>query len=181
MGRDEEYTHVKGWIKRLAAIDPTTGLLNRHGWITSAMRLTRRAARGRKRLGVVLASVDHFTSVTEDKGYELAEETLQHLAEVLENQLRPGDLLGRWLEDQFVLLLLSPEGPSLKTVAERIRKAVEGSPLRSSKGDLPLTICIGAADGAPQIGDLKELDGLISEADRRLGAAKKDGVNRVAV
>jgi diguanylate cyclase (GGDEF)-like protein len=181
MGQEEEFTHVKGWIKRLAAIDPATGLLNRHGWITSAIRQTKRAAKGRKRLGVVLAGVDDFKRVTEERGYEIAEEALQHLADVLENQLRPGDLLGRWLEDQFILLLLSPEGPSLKTVGERIRKAVEGSPVRTTNGDVSLTICIGAADGAPQIGDLKELDGLISEADRRLGMAKKDGVNRVVV
>jgi hypothetical protein len=45
MGGEAEYGHVKGWINRLAAIDPTTGLLNRHGWITSAVR--------QKRLGVI--------------------------------------------------------------------------------------------------------------------------------
>jgi diguanylate cyclase (GGDEF)-like protein len=181
MGQEEEYTHVKGWIKRLAALDPATGLLNRHGWIASAIRQAKRVAKGRKRLGVVLVGVDDFKRVTEDRGYKLGEEALQHLADVIENQLRPGDLLGRWLEDQFIVLLLSPEGSSLKMIAERIRKAIEGSPLRTTQGDISLTICIGATDGAPQTGDLKELDGLISEADRRLAVAKKDGVNRVMV
>lgn len=64
MAGEEEYRHLKGWIRRLAAIDPQTGLLNRHGaW---AGRQFKRAVQGRKLVGIILASVDPFARLNDE-------------------------------------------------------------------------------------------------------------------
>ncbi len=181
MGREEEYRYLKGWVRHLSAVDPPTGLLNRHGWITVAARYLKRAARSQKRVGVLLADLDHFKRVNDDYGYDVGEQALQHVAEVLESQLRPGDLLGRWLEEKFILFLLSDESEVLAGVAERLRKAVEASPMVKDTMRLPMTISVGAVDWKVKIGDLKELEAIVSEAEGRVIRAKEQGRNRVVV
>jgi diguanylate cyclase (GGDEF)-like protein len=181
MGREEEYRYLKGWVRHLSAVDPPTGLLNRHGWITVAARYLKRAARSQKRVGVILADLDHFQRVNDEHGYDVGEEALQHVAEVLESQLRPGDLLGRWLEEEFILFLLSDETEVLAGVAERLRKAVEAAPMVKDKIRLQMTISVGAVDRMVKTGDLKEMEAIVSEAERRVIRAKEQGRNRVVV
>jgi len=181
LGREEEYRYLKGWVRHLSAIDPPTGLLNRHGWITVAARYLKRAARSQKRVGVILADLDHFQRVNDEYGYDVGEEALQHIAEVLESQLRPGDLLGRWLEEEFILFLLSDETEVLAGVAERLRKAVESAPMVKDTIRLQMTISVGAVDWMVKTGDLKEMEAIVSEAERRVIRAKEQGRNRVVV
>jgi len=180
-GREEEYRYLKGWVRHLSAVDPPTGLLNRHGWITVAARYLKRAAKSQKRVGVILADLDHFRRVNDEYGYDVGEEALQHVAEVLESQLRPGDLLGRWLEEEFILFLLSDESDVLAGVAERMRKAVESTPLVKEAVHLSMTISLGAVDWMVKTGDLKELEAIVSEAESRVTRAKEQGRNRVVL
>lgn len=180
-GREEEYRYLKGWVRHLSAVDPPTGLLNRHGWMTVAARYLKRAAQSQKRIGVILADLDHFQRVNDEYGYDVGEEALQHVAEVLESQLRPGDLLGRWLEEEFILFLLSDESDVLAGVAERMRKAVESTPMVKETIRLPMTISLGAVDWRVKTGDLKELEAIVSEAESRVIRAKEQGRNRVVL
>ncbi|MGH7255668.1 MAG: GGDEF domain-containing protein, partial [Nitrospirales bacterium] len=149
MSREEEYKHLKGWVKRLGTIDPPTGLLNRYGWLTLAVRHLKRAAYAHQRVGVILAEVDSFQKLTNDLGFEAGEEALQHITEILETHLRIGDLLGRWLEQAFIVLLPG-ETDGLRVVCERMRKAVETTPLETSKQRLSLTLTLGAASRVVQ-------------------------------
>ncbi len=178
---EEEYKHLKGWIKRLASLDPPTGLLNRHGWVLFALRHLKRGARDQKSFGILIASLDNFTRLTDDLGYDVGEEALQHVGECIENQLRAGDLLGRWLEDQFILLLPCIAQEVLGSVAERIRNAVDSSPFMVGDRLLSLTISLGGGTKVVRTGDPKELDALIAVADTQLAQAKGEGPNRVVV
>jgi diguanylate cyclase (GGDEF)-like protein len=126
-GHEEERTHLKGWSKRLKSLDPSTGFLNRNGWMEYAARVLHRAGYTQENLGVLLIELDQFVSITEECGYRVGEETLQVVADVLEQQVRPGDVLGRWLEDQFILLLPVVKAEALGIVGERLRKAVEAA------------------------------------------------------
>lgn len=177
----EEYKHLKGWVKRLATLDPPTGLLNRHGWVLFALRHLKRGARDQKSFGILIASVDNFTRLIDELGYEVGEEALQHVAEVMEGQLRGGDLLGRWLEDQFILLLTNIAPEVLRAVAARIKNAVDSSPFMAGDHLLSITVSLGGATKVVRVGDPKELDNLITEADSRLTQAKRQGPNRVVV
>lgn len=177
----EEYKHIKGWVKRLATLDPPTGLLNRHGWILFALRHLKRGARDQKSFGILITAVDDFTRLTDELGYEVGEEALQHVAEVMESQLRGGDLLGRWLEDQFILLLTNIAPEVLGAVAARMKHAVESSPFIVGDRLRPVTVSLGGATKVVRVGDPKELDNFITEADSRLVLARQQGPSRIVV
>jgi diguanylate cyclase (GGDEF)-like protein len=178
-GHEEERTHLKGWTKRLQTLDPTTGLLNRNGWMEYAARILHRAGYTHENLGVLLIELDQFASITEECGYRVGEETLQVVADALEQQVRPGDILGRWLEDQFILLLAAAKEEVLGIVGERLRKAVEATNYLVEGRCFPLSLSIGGASAIAKTGTVKELNKIISKADGRMSVAKRQGRNQV--
>ncbi len=180
-GHEEERTHLKGWTKRLQTLDPTTGLLNRNGWMDYAARVLHRAGYTHENLGVLLIELDQFAAITEEFGYRVGEETLQVVADVLEQQVRPGDILGRWLEEQFILLLPAVKAEALGIVGERLRKAVEAAKYLVEDRHLPLSLSIGGASAIVKTGTVKELNRIISKADGRTSLAKRQGRNQVVL
>jgi diguanylate cyclase (GGDEF)-like protein len=181
MGTEQEYKYLKGWVKHLSTIDPPTGLLNRHGWVTFAAKHLQRSARSGQRVGVLLIEVDGLSCVIDEHGHEAGDQAVQQIAEALEAELRPGDLLGRWIEDMFILFLPGQDANHLPGIAERLRKAVETKPLTLRTGAVRLSVTIGGATLTSQTGDLRELESVISHADGRLGQAKAQGPNQVVV
>lgn len=181
MGGIEEYKYLQGWVKHLSTIDAPTGVLNRHGWLTIVERHLKRAAQAQQRVAVLLFEIDQLAHVTDQFGHEVGDQAPQHVADLLESRLRPGDLLGRWVEETFILFLPSQDIEFLRAMCERLRKEVERTPLVAGELRVSLTVSIGGAGKLIKTGDLRELDGLLSESDQRLSLAKQLGRNRVVV
>ena len=80
--------------------------------------------------------------------------------------------MGRWGGEEFLVLLPHTDLEHARLAAERIRKAIEVTPLCEGH---PVTISGGIAEfGMSDTGP-----GLVERADRQLYAAKSDGRNRV--
>jgi diguanylate cyclase (GGDEF)-like protein len=83
-------------------------------------------------------------------------------------------LLGRYGGEEFAVILPdSAQDPA--EVAERLRAAVSGAPVRTPEAEIAVTVSVGVAglQGDP------DLSALLSRADRALYAAKRAGRNRV--
>lgn len=97
--------------------------------------------------------------------------------QTLENSLRPTDFLGRWMENEFLALLLECSAEEVTRVGERLRKMVNQCKVEWWGDKLQLTVSMGAtsartADTAEAM-LLRALDGL------REGV--KQGGNRLLV
>ena len=171
--------HLKGWAKQLSGIDSPSGLLNRHGWVTLAAKDLQRAARNGQRASTLLIGVDGLSKVMDQFGYAVREQALQCVAEILESQLRPGDLLGRWTDSRFILFLSAEDSVCLPLIAERLRQAVEATPLLAGEEVLRLTISGGGATVSAETGTLHELDRLIALAEQRLAQGGLCGPNQL--
>src|SRR5205085_1271312 len=132
-------------------------------------------------LGVFIADVDHFKRVNDDYGHAIGDQTLQHVAKVMKGLFRPGDLLGRWGGEEFIMLLPSDDKELLATAAERVRKAVEAAPFVAGNLTVPLTVSLGGVSYTPVTGDRKELEATIMQADQNMYLAKQRGRNRVVL
>jgi HD-GYP domain-containing protein (c-di-GMP phosphodiesterase class II) len=89
--------------------------------------------------------------------------------------LEPGDLLGRWGGEEFVVLF---DGDDVERRAERLRAAVAERPIAAGTVEIAQTVSVGAVAASPE---LRSLDALVEAADRCLYAAKRGGRNRVAL
>jgi diguanylate cyclase (GGDEF)-like protein len=92
-------------------------------------------------------------------------------------ELRTSDLLGRYGGDELVALLPETGVNGAAQLADRIRDAVTGEPVRAAGETLLLTLSLGVADSLA-CGDL---EGLLHRADMALYEAKRRGRDQAAI
>lgn len=98
---------------------------------------------------------------------------MRHVAETLKYQLRGNDIVGRWSDLQFGILLPSTDGASAEGRMMRIREVLDRPfPLESGETDVLLDLRIGLADR--QGGE--SLAAVIEQAEKALDVAmQSDG------
>lgn len=171
-------------LEEAANTDGKTGLLNAVAWHVQAERALNRSKRRDGPPGVLVLDLDHFKAVNDTHGHLAGDQVLSAVADVLQDEVRERDLVGRFGGEEFVVMLagLGGRGPAeLEAVAERIRRRVEDLGVEIPTPDGPLTVrglsvsvgCAVMPEGGAELRDLLEV------ADRALYAAKGAGRNAV--
>lgn len=160
-------------VRALATTDGLTGLPNRRQLDASLDRACAQVSRGHGAVGVLMLDVDRFKQLNDTHGHQVGDEVLQHVAKVLDAEVRAGDLVGRYGGEEFTVVMPGAHDIEVQAAAERLRSAVE-----LANGPVPVTVSVGAA-WAPAHGETRER--LIGAADRALYEAKEAGRNRVAL
>jgi len=167
-------------VSDLARTDGLTGLFNRRSFGERLAIEVKRGERYRHRFALLMLDVDHFKRVNDTHGHQAGDAVLEFLGDLLRRQVRVSvDMAARFGGEEFVVLLTDTGRGGAVTVAERIRKALEGSAIRIS-GET--TIAITASIGVCCYPDHADsADALMRNADQALYAAKSLGRNRTAV
>ena len=101
-----------------------------------------------------------------------------HWAKRIKGCLRDSDILGRYGGEEFMVVLPETDSHGARTLAERLRKAIESQPIPVNDVSLPVTISLGITEIRT---DTKNYEQLIGEADQGLYQSKEDGRNRTTV
>jgi diguanylate cyclase (GGDEF)-like protein len=172
-----ERIHLLAEVQRLADSDPLTGLANRRRFAEALHLESRRSTRKGTPFGVLLLDVDHFKQVNDRHGHPAGDAVLKALASRVQGQLRDTDLLARHGGEEFVVLLPETDLPQTLRVAERVRRAVAGTPMPAGAQAIPVTVSLGAAVHPGGAGATAEA--LLAMADQALYRAKAGGRDRV--
>lgn len=162
-------------LRRTAEIDPLTGLHNRRT-LESALRAY---YDGCERFAVLFLDVDHFKQINDSHGHDVGDEVLRAVSGCLKDGIRPGDALGRYGGEEFLILVAGAGQESARLVAERHRSSVCSLDV-SPHGIQQVTISIGVAVFDARRDDAT-LDELVKRADDALYDAKRGGRNRTVV
>jgi diguanylate cyclase (GGDEF)-like protein len=158
-------------LEEAARHDPLTDLPNRTlitERIASAVMSSRESS---QLVGVYYADLDRFRFVNHGCGHAVGDELLRSLAERLGDMLRPGDTLGRFGGNAFVLVRPGIEGEVVAMqVADRLLAALS-HPVDTSAGHFNLEASIGVALGN---GSASPED-LLREADTAMHHVKEHG------
>jgi diguanylate cyclase (GGDEF)-like protein len=159
-----ELDRMEQELRRLAHVDPLTGLFNRrhlHKTLPAAVNAARRHGHP---LTVCLGDVDTFKAVNDLHGHLVGDEVLQLIANVLQGALRREDTAIRFGGDEFCLVLPYVDAQEARAVLARIARRldelwpVDGGPHR-----------ISMTFGLAQLGvDADDGDGLLAAADADL-------------
>ena len=76
-------------------------------------------------LSIVLIDLDHFKSVNDTYGHLTGDKVLQELAEVLRNNIRKTDYLGRIGGEEFLIIATHTNLEQCLTLAENLRQKIE--------------------------------------------------------
>jgi len=166
--------------EKLAFTDQLTGLFNHRYFQETLKQEFVRARRYSNPLSLMILDIDFFKRFNDTWGHLLGDRVLAHCGKLFERSVREKiDTVARYGGEEFAVIL--PETPlsGASFFAERIRHAVEGTPLQAEKGCLPITISIGVA--CTLTSSCQTPSDLIQAADLALYSAKQAGRNRVHI
>ena len=129
--------------------DPLTGMHNR-AWILDILKLDLHAA---KRLGTsvgaLFVDLDNFKVVNESLGHGAGDEVLTMVADRIVAALQPGDRVGRFGGDQFVIVVHDvQDGLAVEHCAERVSASIAAD-LQVRGHRIVPTASIGIATSTP--------------------------------
>jgi diguanylate cyclase (GGDEF)-like protein len=130
-------------LEMLALTDPLTGLLNRRAIDDVARSELKRHARYPSPLALGLIDVDHFKEVNSRYLYTGGDEVLRSLAKTLTHSLRDVDFLGRVGGEEFLVVAPETDIGGVQVLSERIRSAVETTPVSYSAQTVRVTVSVG--------------------------------------
>lgn len=162
-------------LLRMSSIDSLSGVLNRRYWEEAVDAAMKR--RDTSVSALLLIDIDHFKRVNDQHGHAAGDEVVRRLGAVIRNNLRSGDLAGRYGGDEFAVMLAGADAKAAERVAERIRSSVACSLLENVPG-LHCTVSIGVAQDDP---GFRSVTDWVKEADGALYRAKLAGRNGFAV
>jgi two-component system, cell cycle response regulator len=159
--------------------DGLTDLLNHRAFREALAREMHLARQNSHPLSLIMIEVDKFKKYNDSYGHLRGDDVLRLVARVLEKEHRGvSDIVARYGGDEFILALPNTPKTAAAAMAERIRRAVETSPLIVDGKVTSVTLSLGVA-AYPEDGD--DADDLVDSADRRMYAAKESGGNSVAM
>ena len=157
-----------------AFVDPLTGALNRRGFEHAYAREMARARRNGGRLALIMIDLDDFKALNDRYGHLAGDRVLVHLVRVLQDSMRPSDVLCRFGGEEFVLML-----PDTATddACKAVRRLLADF---SSQAVLDVGQVMTFSAGVVDHEYSESLDEAIRRADEATYAAKRAGKNRVA-
>jgi len=161
-----------------ASRDVLTLAFNRRYLVDRLVAEVAHARRHHHALSLLKLDLDAFHRVNDAHGHAVGDICLRAIATRISRAIRLEDVFARWDGDEFVILARSTDLAEATQLAERVRTCIgeievptDGAPLR-----------VSASIGVASLGELRleaKPGELLAIADRRLGAAKSNGRDRV--
>ncbi|MEO1779702.1 MAG: GGDEF domain-containing protein [Pseudomonadota bacterium] len=156
-------------LRRLVERDRLTDVATRDFFFT-------RMAQEPEAYGIsLMIDIDFFKRVNDTYGHLTGDKVVSHVASVLRDAVRPGDIVCRFGGEEFVVFIADADHIAGAAMAERLRALVAASPIDEAGTTLSVTVSIG--------GSLKEatdhIETAIQRADDALYRAKNGGRNQV--
>lgn len=164
-------------LRRLAEIDPLTGIANRSMFEAKLARALAPDSRGAPPAALALIDLDGFKELNDTFGHAAGDECLRQIGRRLRTVFRRPHEIGRMGGDEFAVLVRGRRSQAELAALVRTAIAEIGRPVPFEGNDL----VVGASVGVTRPVDMRahDLGGLFAEADRAMYAAKRAGRNTV--
>ncbi|WP_158219591.1 PAS domain S-box protein [Ideonella sp. A 288] len=148
-------------LRLQATTDFLTGAANRRSFMA---RLEAEFERLRRHADmsscVMVLDLDHFKLVNDRHGHAVGDAVLRHVVQLMREQTRRLDMVGRCGGEEFAVLLPDTRGDEAMVLAERLRERVQQCPLELGDLRVEVTVSIGispmsARDASPEAAMLR--------------------------
>lgn len=153
--------------------DALTRAYNRLGLFEEAVPLRAVARRNKKPLAVLVLDIDYFRQLNEQFGHEAGDKVLKAIAGGLAEKVREYDLVARWANEVFVVVLMVEAEADAYLVGERLRGLAASACHRDAL--LKVTVSAGLVMLPPE----EKLEAAIARGEEMLQAAKAAGRDRL--
>lgn len=174
---------LKETIKQVSTTDELTGLHNRKFLHERLEAEISRSRRYETKLSCLLLDIDFFKVVNDMYGYDWGDVLLKKIAEMLSGFIRKEDILTRYGDEEFIIILPNTTEENAFIFAERFRRDIEKMEFIPAGEDEkhPITIS-GGISSFPFLENVDEnANTLVRYAEHALYNAKKRGKNKIVL
>lgn len=157
-------------LMRLSITDKLTGLYNR---VKVDQEIERLTANMKDTLAIILIDVDHFKTVNDKYGHLKGDEVLMQISNILMENTREDDIVGRWGGEEFIVICQNLNNESVQIVAEKLRNEISTYKFEEV-GQVTASFGVAIYDN-----EKDNRISLLKKADNALYKAKEHGRNRV--
>lgn len=171
-----ERKRAEAAIQTLSLADELTGLYNRRGFLAFCKQHLNALRRTNKGVVIVYADLDGLKAINDSFGHKEGDRALVKTAELLKENFRSSDVLGRLGGDEFIVLAsVDPDGGMEKLISRLERKFEGFNALKTCPYNL--SISLGVAQLEPD--GTQSLEDLMANADASMYENKRRKKNRV--
>jgi diguanylate cyclase (GGDEF)-like protein len=174
-GVESKYHEI---IFKMMTTDGLTQVYNKRFFLDTLERELQQARRGQESLCLLMMDLDKFKSINDTHGHLAGDKVLAEFAGRAMSVLRSGEVLARYGGEEFALLCSPATLKHAINAAVRVRQITAAQPIVFEQVEIPVTVSIGVCCVWPAREEINSAE-LLSRADERLYAAKKNGRNRI--
>lgn len=158
-------------LKKLATTDMLTQINNRAKLEEELQLKYDNFKRNNRVFSVILMDIDYFKNINDEFGHQIGDYVLQEIANILKENIRSIDTLGRWGGEEFLIICSETDMEGAFVLSENLRQKIQSYKFKHIGNKT-------ASFGVAQINQECTLDTLIKNADDALYEAKANGRNQ---
>ncbi|MBQ3310889.1 diguanylate cyclase [bacterium] len=162
-------------VREQAITDPLTTLYNRRYFEEALDKEFVRSNRQKQPFSIIGIDLDHLKQINDKFGHVYGDLAIKQISTILKQNARSIDVAARIGGEEFNVLLPGVDSHGAMIAAERIRKAIETSPIETV-GDI--TASLGVATFLEHSNNVEEL---LELTDQAMYHSKRNGRNQVTM
>jgi len=152
-----EYALAEGWTRHAdndekrtqnlsesEALDPLTGVLSRSRFL-QVFNKRFADAQGDIPISMILMNLDQLREIIAAHGNVIGDQILQHVADRIRSSVRVVNAIGRFSEEEFIIVLHNIALDEGRSIAERVKAKLAARPIKINQLVIPVTVSIGLA------------------------------------
>lgn len=160
-----------------STLDNQTGVSNYRTFMNRSLGEIILARKNHFYLNIIMVEADHLGSYSESLGAQSTDVILKEIARVLKDEKRDSDLLARYSDSKFVILMTGTSPEDAKRIAEKFRATIEHNHFSWKDSLIPVSISVGLL--SKQGENLATIQEMVTECKKLLETAQKAGGNQV--
>lgn len=156
-----------------SSVDKLTGTLTRKYLEEALDEQIEISSLEASKFSLIMYDLDHFKMINDKFGHRTGDYALKKVCEVVLNNLRDTDIVGRYGGEEFIVILPDADIHEAQLVAEKLRSKIEQEKILDNRRDI--TVSLGVTS-CPMHGEWQ--GELVERVDQALYVAKQQGRNR---
>lgn len=166
-------------MRNLATYDQLTKTLTRKEFFAKVSEYKKIIEREKFNCTFIMIDVDHFKNINDRHGHLAGYYVLSNFGDILNNNKRDVDLVGRFGGEEFILFLWGCDSEDAKNYALNLQNILKKLRLKYNNIDISFTVSIGVSLTDPE--NKYSINELIDQADKALYKAKQNGRNKTLI
>ncbi|MEI8350128.1 MAG: diguanylate cyclase [Candidatus Omnitrophota bacterium] len=174
---ERELSYKNKKIKAVVLTDPLTDSYNWRYFLHRAHQELSRARRHMHTISFIVVDIDYFRQINEVYGVSIADNVIKELAQLLKRNLRKEDVLTRWREDQFFMILPYLSREHAVSMVKRLKERITNHRFGHKGLKLSIKVSLGVVSSPGE--NVANVKDVINALHTCLVAAKKKGGNSI--